>query len=176
MTDAREPLTQEYLSALQKMLNDGFFYVAYKQPIRNLLDEIERLNKLVGYLSRQEGAFRMELAQLSTELAVLKANQNHADYRDCLEVAGAIADSVECYEGDDLLSQIIPHLQPLIGVVEPMSDEEADEFAKSVGIVQRDYLKDFAFELERQVLEVRRYLANPKVAARLAAEKGDSTT
>lgn len=38
-----------------------------------------------------------------------------ADERDCLDVAGAIAKAVEYYEGDDLIGQIVPHLQPVIG-------------------------------------------------------------
>ena len=37
------------------------------------------------------------------------------DYRDCLELAGQIAERVECYEGDDLLGQIIPAIKPVIG-------------------------------------------------------------
>lgn len=45
-----------------------------------------------------------------------------ADYRDCLELAGRIASSVECYEGDDLLGQIIPHLKPIIGELETLRE------------------------------------------------------
>lgn len=41
-----------------------------------------------------------------------------ADERDCYEVAGEIADAVECYDGDDLLMQIIPALRPVIGELE----------------------------------------------------------
>lgn len=39
-----------------------------------------------------------------------------ADYRDCLDLAGAIARSVECYESDDLVGDaIVPHLRETIG-------------------------------------------------------------
>lgn len=47
-----------------------------------------------------------------------------ADYRDCLELAAALAESIEkadgswCYEGDDLLGQFIPHISPVIGELE----------------------------------------------------------
>lgn len=41
-----------------------------------------------------------------------------ADYRDCIELAGEIASAVEYYEGDDLLGQIIPPLQPVIGRIQ----------------------------------------------------------
>jgi hypothetical protein len=40
-----------------------------------------------------------------------------ADYRDCIELAGEIATDIECYEGDDLMGEIIPHLKPVIGEV-----------------------------------------------------------
>lgn len=39
----------------------------------------------------------------------------NADYRDCLELAGAIAESINKYDSDDDLEPIIPHLQPVIG-------------------------------------------------------------
>ncbi len=38
-----------------------------------------------------------------------------ADYRDCLDLSGAIAGAVESYDSDDLLEPIIPHLKPVIG-------------------------------------------------------------
>lgn len=40
------------------------------------------------------------------------------DYLKCQGVAAEIAEAIEGYEGDDLLSRIIPPLKPLIGVME----------------------------------------------------------
>jgi hypothetical protein len=50
----------------------------------------------------------------------------NADECDCLEVAGQIADAVECYEGEDLLGQITPALQPLIGELQELRKENAE--------------------------------------------------
>lgn len=47
-----------------------------------------------------------------------RAAKGSTDYRNCLDVAGEIAKAVEGYEGDDLLSQIIPPLKPLITELE----------------------------------------------------------
>lgn len=46
---------------------------------------------------------------------VRAASKYSADEIACLDVAGAIARNVECYEGDDLLSRIVPPLKPVIG-------------------------------------------------------------
>ena len=41
--------------------------------------------------------------------------EHKADYRDCLDLAGRICDSVESYDSDYLPEAVIPHLQPVIG-------------------------------------------------------------
>lgn len=64
-----------------------------------------------------------------------------ADYRDCMDLAGQIAESIEkadgswCYEGDDLPGQILPHLQPLIGELDEVRKErdEAREALEDSG-------------------------------------------
>lgn len=38
-----------------------------------------------------------------------------ADYRDCIELSGAIAEAVENYDSDDLPEVITPYLKPIIG-------------------------------------------------------------
>lgn len=77
-----------------------------------------------------------------------------ADYRDCLDLSGAIAESIEGYEsgnpyeGDDLPTDcIIPHLIPVVGELEALrafakrvseqwlTDEHEDEFP----VAERDY-------------------------------------
>lgn len=61
-----------------------------------------------------------------------------ADYRDCVELADQICESIEkadgswVYEGDDLPGQIVPHLQPLVGELQALQAlvmEAADYFA-----------------------------------------------
>lgn len=46
-----------------------------------------------------------------------------ADYRDCIELAGQIAASVEDYASDHLPDAIIPHLKPLIGRIQELEAE-----------------------------------------------------
>lgn len=57
-----------------------------------------------------------------------------ADYRDCLELAGAIADSVNAYDSDDALEPIIPHLQPVIGEAQELrKDKERLDWLEHIG-------------------------------------------
>ena len=73
-----------------------------------------------------------------------------ADYRDCMDLAGQIAESIEkadgswCYEGDDLPGQILPHLQPLIGELDEVRKErdEARSSTQSVIAEFRSQLGD----------------------------------
>jgi len=57
---------------------------------------------------------------LTATAAALEEVSRQADYRDCLELAAAIQASVECYDSDDLMEVIVPHLQPLIGRLEEL--------------------------------------------------------
>ena len=49
--------------------------------------------------------------------------KDSTDYRDCLDVASKIADAVACYDSDDLLEVITPHLEPLIGELDAAEAE-----------------------------------------------------
>lgn len=63
------------------------------------------------------------IAAVESELAAAK--QRNADYRDCLEVAGKIAEAVECYDSDDLLEPIVQYLIPVFGEIERLHAELA---------------------------------------------------
>jgi len=63
------------------------------------------------------------IAAVESELAAAK--QRNADYRDCLEVAGKMAEAVECYDSDDLLEPIVQYLIPVFGEIERLHAELA---------------------------------------------------
>ena len=66
-------------------------------------------------LSQKEVKDEVRRLGIDMAPAVARVKEALADERDCLDVAGQIANAVESYEGDDLLGQIVPHLRPLIG-------------------------------------------------------------
>lgn len=79
------------------------------------------------------------IAAVESELAAAK--QRNADYRDCLEVAGKIAEAVECYDSDDLLEPIVQYLIPVFGEIERLHAElaaakaECERLRRSVNLL-----------------------------------------
>ena len=141
--NAEDSRLRQQLAAEQARLDwvlanevDSVILVDFPEGVREAIDA-EMKNPQSKYIQSNYMAIaRQQLAERDVEIAELEASQ--ADYRDCIELAGKIAEGIECYDGDDLAGEIVPYLKPVVGELDALRQQ----LAETVGALKVANLKN----------------------------------